>query len=60
MALLGFFMALFLGWKLPKSAKKVLKSTKKDQKQANMHANFSGQESTSSLKLFKSQIYDHR
>ena len=37
--LLGFFMALFLGWKLPKSAKKVLKSTKKYQKQANMHAN---------------------
>jgi hypothetical protein len=39
MALLGFFMALFVGWKLLKSAKKVLKSTKKDQKQANMHAN---------------------
>ena len=39
LVLLGFFMSLFLGWKLPKSAKKVLKSTKKDQKQANMHAN---------------------
>jgi len=32
-------MALFVGWKLLKSAKKVLKSTKKDQMQANMHAN---------------------
>ena len=39
MALLGFFMALFLGWKQPKSAKKVLKSTIKDQKQAKKQAN---------------------
>ena len=37
--LLVFFMGFSFGWKLPKSAKKVLKSTKKDQKQANMHAN---------------------
>ena len=39
MALMGFFMVFTLGWKLPKSAKKVLKSTKKDQMLANMYAN---------------------
>jgi hypothetical protein len=37
--LLGFFMALFVGWKLLKSAKKAPKSTKKDQMFANMYAN---------------------
>jgi hypothetical protein len=38
-ALLGFFYGFVFMLKLLKSAKKVLKSTKKDQKQANMHAN---------------------
>jgi len=38
MALLGFFMGLVFMLKLLKSAKKALKSTKKDQMLANMYA----------------------
>ncbi len=40
--LLGFFMGFSFRKKLLKSAKKVPKSTKKDQMLANMHANLCG------------------